>query len=289
MARIRDARDAIDEKRIGEQPAPIVGIILGTGMGSIADLISDPIRVPYSKIPFFKTSTVEGHAGELVFGMIESVPIVAMNGRSHFYEGYSVEEICFPVEVLCSFKISSLIIGNASGGINPKFKSGEVMLIDDHLDLFFRTKGASNFRDQDSLRDAKNVDAISSLKEPIYSRRLCSLAERVASENDQVLHRGVYAALTGPNYETRSEYRFLKRVGADAVGMSTIPEAIVAAKNGVDVCGLSTITNVAKPDVRHQTSHEEVIAAVSAAERTLSEIVSGLVSHHRIDRDESST
>ena len=256
-------------------------------MGSISDLISAPIPVPYSEIPFFKTSTVEGHAGELVFGEIESVPIVAMNGRSHFYEGYSVEEICFPVEVLCSFKISSLIIGNASGGINPKFKSGEVMLIDDHLDLFFRSAEESCGRDQDCIEDEDKVTTLSRLKQPTYSRQLCDLAERVAAENNQVLHRGVYAALTGPNYETRSEYRFLKRVGADAVGMSTIPEAIIAAKNGVEVCGLSTITNVAKPDVRHKTSHEEVIAAVSVAEQTLSKIVTGLVGHHRVDRDES--
>ena len=136
--RVRAARDAIEYNVPTGLAAPIVGIVLGTGMGSVTSLISDPVRVPYSEIPFFQTSTVEGHAGELVFGRIDSVPIVALNGRCHFYEGYSTDEICFPIEVLCSFQIASLIIGNASGGINPKFKSGEVMLLDDHIDLFFR-------------------------------------------------------------------------------------------------------------------------------------------------------
>lgn len=281
--RVRAARDAIEHHVPTGSAAPIVGIVLGTGMGSITSLISDPVRVPYSEIPFFTTSTVEGHAGELVFGLIDSVPIVAMNGRCHFYEGYSADEICFPIEVLCSFQISSLIIGNASGGINPKFKSGEVMLIDDHIDLFFRTKLESEIREQVSAGDAFKPGAISCFKQPTYSRRLCSLAERVAAENNQVMHRGVYAALTGPNYETRSEYRFLKRIGADVVGMSTIPEAIVAASKGIEVCGLSTITNVANPDVRQETSHEEVIAAVAVAEKTLSKVVSGLVGRHRFD------
>ena len=280
--RVRAARDAIEHNVPAGLAAPIVGIVLGTGMGSVTSLISEPVRVPYSEIPFFQTSTVEGHAGELVFGRIDSVPIVALNGRCHFYEGYSTDEICFPIEVLCSFQIASLIIGNASGGINPKFKSGEVMLLDDHIDLFFRTKLEPEVRDGLIAGDTGQTVEWSLFKQAAYSHRLNQWAACLADENNLVLHRGVYAALTGPNYETRSEYRFLKRIGADVVGMSTIPEANVAVKNGVEVCGLSTITNVANPDVRHTTSHKEVIAAVAIAEKTLLKIVSGLVGRHRV-------
>lgn len=241
---------------------PVTGLILGTGMGTLADDIQSPVVLPYDSIPGFAKSTVSGHAGELILGTLGVTPVVAMNGRCHYYEGFSTTEICFPVQVMNGLGAQSMIVGNASGGLNPKFRSGEVMLIESHLDLMFRgnNSGVIEFSHEGLLRPGKRS---------VYDNDQCSLFRRLARRHQLVLHQGVYAALSGPNFETRSEYRMLRKLGADVVGMSTIPEANTAFQLGMKVVGLSTITNVADPDALDKTTHEEVMEAVQAAEQTL--------------------
>lgn len=262
---------------------PAIGIILGTGMAKVGQGIEDSVRVPYEQLPGFSQTTIAGHCGELLVGCIDGHPVVALNGRSHFYEGQSVEQIRYPVRFLESIGVQTLVIGNASGGINPRFRSGEVMIIDDHLDLMFRkpTTGVGEFSSTKHGRESKNSGAldrllVQTIREP-YSNHLNEKLESIGRKKNLPLHRGIYAAMTGPNYETRAEYRMLKKLGADVVGMSTIPEARVGVELGLDICGLSTITNIAKPDLLQSTSHEEVIEAVSRAEATLTVLISELV------------
>lgn len=251
--------------------SPRVGIILGTGMSLLIHRFRDAVEIPYSEIPNFVQPTVAGHRGSLVLGFLGQVPIVAMNGRFHFYEGYSEDEICFPVDVMASLGIKRLIIGNASGGVNPKFASGEVMVIEDQIDLLFRPREYWNPRWIGTDHGP--------FKTPVYDRKMIEFAVQIGQFEKLVLHQGVYAALAGPNYETRSEYRFLRKIGADTVGMSTIPESLRARKLQIPVCGLSTITNVAQPDSPQITDHQAVMDAVKRAEKTLTVLVSRLVEY----------
>lgn len=252
---------------------PKVGLILGTGMGFVSSEIEDPVAIPYGEIPGLQISTVAGHSGCLLFGKMGSTPVVAMNGRSHYYEGYSTAQICFPVQLLHSLGVQSIFIGNAAGGINPGFRSGQVMIIEDHLDLMFKGNNTIGFQQEPRL---EHTGRLQSIGKP-YSNRLIQRTFEIAKRCDIQLEKGVYAALTGPNYETRSEYRMLGRLGADAVGMSTIPEANTAAKLGIEVCGLSTITNIVKPERILKTSHEEVVAAVESAGKILKTLLGELV------------
>ncbi len=236
----------------------MAGAILGTGMGGFTRQILADVVLPYCEIPHFQRSTALGHRGQLVCGEVAGVPVVAMDGRIHGYEGYSLDEITFPVRVMRGLGIGLLLVTNASGGLNPRYSPGDILVIDDHVNLLWRRPLGSSLCEIDGSRGP-------ALCRP-YDPGLAELALGIARRANFVAHRGVYIGVLGPNYETRAEYRMLRRIGGDAVGMSTVPEVIVAARLGIRVLGLSTIANVGLPDSPHKTTGEEVMAAVSAAE-----------------------
>lgn len=237
---------------------PRYGIVLGTGAGDLAKSIDVQQTIPYPEVPGFPASTALGHKGQFVCGRFAQQDVIAMEGRFHLYEGYSVDVATLPIHVMHRLGVEFLFISNASGGISPKLASGQIMTIDSHVDFMFRSTVAMN----------ANVVAQrpSVLSDAAYDTELINLAFESARRHGFPLHQGVYASMLGPNYETRAEYRFLRRIGADVVGMSTVPEVAVAAARGIKVLGLSVVTNVAKPDVLESTSGQEVIdAAVNAA------------------------
>ncbi len=235
---------------------PRVGLVLGSGLGPLAEEIRDPVRIPYQAIPHFPVSTVEGHAGQLVVGSLAGTPVCAMQGRFHFYEGYTTQQITFPVRVMRRLGVEILVLTNAAGGLNPSFQAGDLMLVQDHIGLVSMA-GFSPLRgpnlDEFGLRFPSMNDA--------YSPRLRRLTRQAAEELGLGLQEGVYVWVAGPNFETPAEVRFLRGIGADAVGMSTVPEAIVAVHAGMEVLCISSITNVAidQVDVEAKTSHEEVL------------------------------
>jgi purine-nucleoside phosphorylase len=243
---------------------PRFGIILGTGAGMVAEEIETELTIPYGDIPHFPRSTAMGHAGQFVCGRLAGQPILAMQGRFHLYEGYHVDLATLPVHVMHALGVQTLFVSNASGGINPKFASGEIMAIDSHIDFMFRS--------------TPNMTAPTEKNRPLlrsdqYDPGMIEAAIACGREHGFPVHQGVYAAMLGPNYETRAEYRFLKKIGADVAGMSTVPEVTVAARYGIRVLGLSIISNVAKPDVLDATSGEEVIDAAATAAPHLHAIV----------------
>lgn len=260
-SQIRTAADFIHERW---PRSPKFGVILGTGAGELSQQIDAEWTLPYGDIPHFPRSTAIGHKGQLLGGKIAGADVVAMDGRFHLYEGYPVDQATLPIHVMNALGINFLFVSNASGGINPKFSSGEIMLIDSHIDLMYRSTPQMNgpvSADRPTLR----ADA--------YDPELILQAQQCARDQDFVVHRGVYAAMLGPNYETRAEYRFLKRIGSDVVGMSTVPEVAVAARYGMRVLGMSIISNVAKPDALESTSGQEVIDAAAIAAPHLKAIV----------------
>jgi purine-nucleoside phosphorylase len=250
---------------------PRVGIILGTGLGNFTREIQIEQTIPYELIPHFPRSTALGHKGQLVCGTVESVPVVTMEGRFHAYEGYPLDQITLPVRVMQELGIRLLVISNASGGMNPNYASGDIMVIQDHIDLMLGVNPLIG------INDDRLGPRFPDMSQP-YAQDLIDLALAIARREDFVAHKGTYVALLGPNYETRAEYRWLRSIG-DVVGMSTVPEAIVAAHGGLRVLALSTVTNVAKPDVLDKASGEEVIAAAKSAEPKLSKIVKGVIAH----------
>jgi purine-nucleoside phosphorylase len=224
---------------------PRFGIILGTGAGNLAEAIRREATFPYTDFSGFPHSTAMGHAGQFVCGQLQGQAVIAMQGRFHLYEGYRVEQSTLGVQTMAALGTKFLLVSNAAGGINPKFRSGEVMLITSHIDLMFRPAPAPETC-RSGLRPELRGDSA-------YDRHNFSV------------HRGTYCALLGPNYETRSEYRFLRRIGGDTVGMSTVPEVRLAARLGLRVLGLSIVTNVARPDALDPTSGQEVIDAAQVA------------------------
>ncbi|MEM7455072.1 MAG: purine-nucleoside phosphorylase [Planctomycetota bacterium] len=232
------------------------GIILGTGAGRLADEIKIEHSIPYGDIPEFPVSTALGHAGELVCGTLAGRKVVAMKGRFHLYEGYPVDLATLPIHTMHALGVETLFVSNASGGINPNFKSGEIMLIDSHVDLMFRSTIHMN-GPVVSQRPTQRSDS--------YDRGLIEQAHACGRQNGFPLYQGVYGGLLGPNYETRAEYRMLRKIGADVAGMSTVHEVTVAARHGIKVLGMSVITNIAKPDVLEPTSGQEVIDAAEVA------------------------
>ena len=249
--------------------SPRCGIVLGSGLGAVGDEIDADTVIPYEQIPNFVRSTVAGHSGELICGELSGVPVVAMRGRFHRYEGYSWEQITFPTKLLCALGIDVMIVSNAAGGLNPRFSAGDVMMIDSHIDMLFATRPML-----DHLKPGGRANK--RLVEP-YDPQLIEVAERVARKCEFVLRRGVYIPVSGPTYETRAEYRMLRTIGGDAAGMSTVPEVCTAAQLGVRVVGISTITNVADPDFPQETSHADVVAVAKTAEQKLRRIVVGLM------------
>lgn len=228
-----------------------VAVILGSGLGAFADDLDDKTVIPYAEIPGFARSTVEGHAGQLVIGKIESITIAAMQGRFHYYEGYSFEETTFPVRTLHALGCRSLILTNAAGGINVAFDQGSLMLINDHLNLM----GANPLRGANDERFGVRFPDMSEVYDREYQQTAIEEARAIGLE----LRRGVYAAMTGPSYETPAEIRMLRTLGADAVGMSTVPEAIIARHCGMRVLGISCITNMAAGVLDQPINHEEVM------------------------------
>ncbi len=249
--------------------SPTVGIILGTGLGGLAKEIEQPESIDYEKIPHFPRSTVESHNGKLILGQIGEKKVVAMQGRFHYYEGYTMQQITFPVRVMGELGVKTLLISNAAGGMNIHFQKGDLMLIDDHINL----QGTNPLIGQ-------NLDEYGprfpDMSEP-YSKRLIQLAEEIALEHQIKVQRGVFVAVPGPSLETRAEYRFLRAAGADAVGMSTVPEDIVAVHMGMEVFGISVITDECFPDALEPVDVSEIIAVAKYTEPKLTLIMKELI------------
>jgi purine-nucleoside phosphorylase len=242
-----------------------VGIVLGTGLGALAEEIAADTKIPYPEIPQFPRSTVESHAGQLVCGTLAGKSVVAMEGRFHLYEGYTPSQVTFPIRVMRELGCRVLIVSNASGGLNPMHAKGDLIVIEDHINLM----GVNPLI---GPNDERLGPRFPDLIEP-YDRKLQDLALRVALEENLVAHRGVYVAITGPNLETRAEYRFLRGIGADVVGMSTVPEVLVAVHAGMRVLGFSIITDRCMPDALEPVKIEDVLAVARAAEGKLRTIV----------------
>lgn len=230
--------------------SPKIGIILGSGLGDFADRLQDKIVIPYQEIPNFPASSVPGHAGRLVLGSLGGVQMVAMQGRVHYYEGFSPHQVGFPARVLCSLGIKTLVVTNAAGGIQADLKPGDLMTITDHLNL----SGWNVLVGHNDDRLGPRFPDMSKA----YAPELVKMLDEIAKKQNLKLAKGVYAILSGPSYETPAEIRMLRTLGADAVGMSTVPEVIAAAHMGVRVAGISCITNLAAGIGHHPLSHEEV-------------------------------
>jgi purine-nucleoside phosphorylase len=247
---------------------PRLGVILGTGLGQLAEEIDVEVTLPYDDLPHFPLSTVETHDGRLHLGHLEDVPVVAMQGRFHLYEGYDAREVTFPVRVMAGLGIDTLFISNAAGGMNPLFRRADLMLITDHINL-----------QGDNPLVGPNVEdwgpRFPDMSAP-YDPELRRLVEDEALQQRTKLRRGVYVAVVGPNLETRAEYRFLRNIGADAVGMSTVPEVIVARHMGLRVMAISVITDECFPDALHPIDIEDVLAAAAEAEPRLTALMKGV-------------
>ncbi len=265
--KIKDTSDFLKGKT---QSSPKIGIILGSGLGNLASKITDQISIAYSDIPNFPTSTVEGHSGKLIFGKLGGKDVVAMQGRFHYYEGYDMKQVTFPVRVMKLLGVENLIVSNAAGGLNPKFRVGDIMIISDHINYF----------PENPLR-GKNLDEFGPRfpdMSKAYHPDLIKIAEQVAAENNISVQKGVYIGSTGPTLETQAEYRLFKNFGADSTGMSTVPEVIVANHQGMKCFGLSVITNAGeKEDLNDETTHEEVQNVAGSVEPIMTKLIVGLI------------
>ncbi len=251
---------------------PRIGLILGTGLGGLADAIIQPVIIPYSELPGWPVSTVQGHAGRLVLGELDGKSLLVMQGRIHYYEGYDMAQVTLPVRVMQRLGIEILIVTNAAGAINPDYVPGDVMLITDHLNLVGMT-GLNPLI-------GPNLDDLGPRfpdMSQAYDRGLCDLARKVAREKKVALHEGVYVGLSGPSFESPADLRFLRLAGADSVGMSTVPEVIVARHGGTRVLGFSGISNKANLDGNTVTSHEEVLASGGVIVPKLETLIRGVL------------
>jgi purine-nucleoside phosphorylase len=253
---------------------PEIGIILGSGLSALADAVEAPVAIEFRDIPYFPVSTIEGHHGRLVAGTLQGKPVVVMQGRVHYYEGYSMQEVTLPVRVMRQLGVETLVVTNAAGGLNPAFGAGDVMLIVDHINLVGMT-GANPLRGPNDPSLGPRFPDMSKA----YDRDLRRLAIEVAAEAGLPLRQGVYVGLTGPTYETPADIRFLRMLGADSVGMSTVPEVIVARHGGMRVLGLSGISNVAidQIDAEVEASHEEVLQAGTLITPRMTAIIKGVL------------
>ncbi len=266
LQKIQEATEYIQKN---SSISPDVGIILGTGLGGLATEINVKDEFSYTDLPHFPVSTVETHAGKLLLGTLGGKQVVAMQGRFHYYEGYSMKQITFPVRVMSKLGVKTLLISNAAGGMNPQFRRGDLMLIDDHINLL-----------GDNPLIGPNLDEFGErfpdMSEP-WSKKLIALAESIALEEKIKLQKGVFVAVSGPNLETRAEYRFLRGIGADVVGMSTVPENIVAVHCGMQVMGISVITDECFPDALKPVDIAEIIATANHAEPKLTLIMQRVI------------
>lgn len=263
---IKQTSDYLKNK-IGEIPS--TAIILGTGLGELANEIDNKTEIPYSEIPNFPISTVEGHSGKLIIGTLGGKRILAMQGRFHFYEGYSMKEVTFPVRVFQALGVKYLFVSNAAGGMNPSFDIGDIMLIEDHINMF----------PEHPLR-GKNYDELGTRfpdMSEAYDKKLRMMAMQIANEKNIKLQHGVYVGVQGPTFETPAEYQFFRIIGGDAVGMSTVPEVIVANHAKMKVLAFSIITDLGVPGKIVEVSHEEVQEAAKIAQPKMAEIMRAIV------------
>jgi purine-nucleoside phosphorylase len=249
--------------------SPEIGIVLGTGLGDLAKEIDSEVELSYENIPHFPISTVETHEGKLIFGKLMNRAVVAMQGRFHYYEGYTMQQITFPIRVMKFFGVKTLVISNACGGMNPLFHKGDLMIMDDHINLLGDNPLIG-------INDDDLGPRFPDMSEP-YSRRLIQLAEEIALEEKMRIQKGVYVAVAGPNLETRAEYRFLRHIGADVVGMSTVPEVIVARHMGLEVFGISVITDECLPDALEPASVPDIIKTANQAQPFLTLLMKRLI------------
>ncbi len=259
--KVADARDAILARRLLQ---PQVALILGSGLGDLAAQVEHPTAISYEDIPHFSRTHVAGHAGRLVLGYLSGIPVVLMQGRTHRYEGSANVHVRFPVYCMHALGARTLIATNAAGGLNTRFQKGDLMVLDGHIDLLW----ARGMWQRSERSGAGSVRG-----KATYDFDLMRQAKAIASKHQLVLHQGCYLATLGPTYETRAEYRMFRQLGADAVGMSTVPEVLAARQLGMGVLAFSVITNVASTDIPQSTTHDEVIQSVSSAGRKLMTIV----------------
>lgn len=248
---------------------PQIGIILGSGLGGLTEMVEAPVPVLYEEIPNFPVATVAGHKGQIIFGTLRGVPVLMMAGRFHYYEGYGMDEVTFPVRVMRALGIETLIVSNAAGAMNAAYRVGDIVLIRDHVNLFpeHPLRGPNDERLGPRFPD---------MSEP-YSKMLLAKAKEIATAQNLKVHEGVYIGLQGPTFETRAEYEWLYRIGGDVVGMSTVPEVIVARHGGMHVFGASIVTDIGIREEENIITHEEVLAAANAAAPKLAQLVAGLV------------
>lgn len=270
LEKIRQTADYI-RSRVTDMPK--TAIILGTGLGALVDHIEEKQYIPYSEIPNFPVSTVEGHSGNLIFGMLGNKRVMAMQGRFHFYEGYDMKQVTFPVRVMRELGIKTLFVSNAAGGMNPAFQIGDIMIITDHINLF----------PEHPLR-GKNFNELGTRfpdMSEAYSKRLIKEAIGIANEKGIRVMQGVYVGTQGPTFETPAEYRYFHIIGGDAVGMSTVPEVIVARHGGMEVFAVSVITDLGVEGIVEKVSHEEVQRAAQGAQPRMMEIMKELVNRFK--------
>ena len=266
---LQQIQQTVDYIRTRTNVQPKVGVVLGTGLGGLVSEIEIESAIPYEEIPNFPVSTVEGHSGQLIFGTLNNVPVVAMQGRFHYYEGYNLKEVTFPIRVFKLLGIEALFLSNASGGVNDAFEIGDIMLITDHINLI-----------PDNPLKGKNIDELGprfpDMSEP-YSNALCDQVRTIAKQNNISIQEGIYAALPGPTYETPAEYQYINIIGADAVGMSTIPEVIVATHMGLPCMAMSIITDLGVSGKIVEITHEEVQEIAKGTEPKMTTIIKSLV------------
>lgn len=255
---------------------PHAGIVLGTGLGPLVERIQVEATIDYEEIPHFPKSTATSHKGRLVCGMLEGLPVMAMEGRIHMYEGYPLKLVTLPIRVFKALGAQLLVVTNAVGGMNPMYATGDIMVIDDHINLM----GANPLI---GINDDRLGPRFPDMCEP-YDRKLGQVALEIARKENFACHRGVLVAVAGPNLETRAEYRFLRQIGADVVGMSTVPEVIVAVHSGLRTIGLSVVTDMCLPDALKPAHVAEIIAVANAAEPKLTALVTGLLAHEKATR-----
>lgn len=262
---ILEAKEFI-EKKINQIPQ--IAIILGSGLSPLAEQIKSPVTISYKDIPHFPVSTVKGHAGNLVIGELQGKVVMCMQGRFHYYEGYTMQEVTFPIRVMQLLGVKTLIVTNAAGGVNKTFSTGDIMLITDHISRMPNPLIGPN--------DDRLGERFPSMSE-VYDKTLMSLAKSVAKKNNIEIKEGVYVGNTGPSFETNAEYVMFRTLGISAVGMSTVPEVIVAAHAKMKVLGLSVISNVFNEDIEQEPTHQEVLENVEASNRNMIKLISGVI------------
>ncbi|MFC1757353.1 purine-nucleoside phosphorylase [Planctomycetota bacterium] len=273
--KVSDATHSVRERW---PSVPQVVIVLGSGLGGFSDEIDVEQVIPYADIPHFKSATVIGHDGKLICGTIGGTNVCAMQGRFHRYEGYSLSDVAFPIRVFADLGVSVLVVSNACGGLNPLFVAGDVMVIEDQVNFLFQnplTGISGTLVGED--REMGRPSSLCGTARPVYDSRLIELAGEIARRRGIPLQQGVYCSVPGPNYETRAELKMLRTMGVDVVGMSTIPEVIVANLLGLRVLGFSAVTNKCSPDVRVETSGEAVVVAAESTEPKMRDIVLGVM------------